>query len=78
MSSGVDLPVLKTLVLGNGSFDGCSKVILEGGGWIDALAADLPELVSIDMGSYSCCFYCHEWGSQLVMRSEGVCGDDDE
>ena len=72
MSSGVDLPVLKKLTLGNGSFDGCSKVILEGGGWMDALAADLPELVSIDMGSYSCCFYGREWCSQLVMRSEGV------
>ena len=34
---------------------------------MDALAADLPELVSIDMGSYSCCFYNHEWGSLLVM-----------
>ena len=64
--------MLKMLVLGNGSFDGCSKVILEGGGWMSALAADLPELVSIDMGSYSCCFYDHEWGSLLVMRSEGV------
>ncbi|KAK8820169.1 hypothetical protein WA577_006236 [Blastocystis sp. JDR] len=57
-----NLPVLKGLMLGNGSFDCCSKVILE----------DLPELVSIDMGSYSCCFYDHEWGSLLVMRSEGV------
>ena len=72
MSSGVDLPVLKMLVLGDGSFDGCSKVILEGGGWMDALSADLPELVSIDMGSYSCCFYDHEWSSLLVMRSESV------
>ena len=72
MSSGVDLPVLKKLTLGNGSFDGCSRVILEGGGWMSALAADLPELVSIDMGSYSCCFYGREWSSLLVMRSEGV------
>ena len=64
--------MLKMLVLGNGSFDGCSKVILEGGGWMSALAADLPELVSIDMGSYSCCFYDREWCSLLVMRSEGV------
>ena len=39
---------------------------------MSALAADLPELVSIDMGSYSCCFYNHEWSSLLVMRSEGV------
>ena len=72
MSSGADLPVLKILVLGNGSFDCCSKVILEGGGWVDALSADLPELVSIDMGSYSCCYYDHEWGSQLIMRSDSV------
>ena len=72
MSSGVDLPVLKTLILGNGSFDSCSKVILEGGGWMSLLSADLPELVSIDMGSYSCCFYDHEWSSLLVMRSEGM------
>ena len=64
--------MLKKLTLGNGSFDGCSKVILEGGGWMSALAADLPELVSIDMGSYSCCFYDREWCSLLVMRSEGV------
>ena len=64
--------MLKMLVLGDGSFDGCSKVILEGGGWMSALAADLPELVSIDMESYSCCFYDHEWCSLLVMRSEGV------
>ena len=66
------MPVLKRLVLGDGSFDCCSKVILEGGGWMSALAADLPELVSIDMGSYSCCFYDYEWCSLLVMRSEGV------
>ena len=72
MSSGVDLPVLKMPVLGNGSFDGCSKVILEGGGWMSALSADLPELVSIDMESYSCCFYGREWSSLLVMRSESV------
>ena len=72
MSPGVDLPVLKKLTLGNGSFDCCSKVILEGGGWMSALAADLPELVSIDMGSYSCCFYGREWSSLLVMRSESV------
>ena len=72
MSSGVDLPVLKTLILGNGSFDSCSKVILEGGGWMSLLSADLPELVSIDMGSYSCCFYDHEWCSLLVMRSKSV------
>ena len=65
--------MLKMLVLGDGSFDCCSRVILEGGGWVHALAADLPELVSIDMGSYSCCFYNHEWSSLLVMRSEGVC-----
>ena len=39
---------------------------------MSALAADLPELVSIDMGSYSCCFYGREWGSQLIMRSESV------
>ena len=64
--------MLKMLVLGDGSFDGCSKVILEGGGWVSVLSADLPELVSINMGSYSCCFYDHEWGSLLVMRSEGV------
>ena len=64
--------MLKMLMLGDGSFDGCSKVILEGGGWMSALAADLPELVSIDMGSYSCCFYNHEWGSLLLMRSESV------
>ena len=64
--------MLKMLMLGNGSFDCCSKVILEGGDWVSALAADLPELVSIDMGSYSCCFYDHEWSSLLVMRSEGV------
>ncbi|KAM7453602.1 hypothetical protein BLSTO_05649 [Blastocystis sp. subtype 1] len=38
-----NLPMLKMLVLGDGSFDCCSKVILE----------DLPELVSIDMGSYA-------------------------
>ena len=31
------MPVLKRLVLGDGSFDCCSKVILEGGGWMDAL-----------------------------------------
>ena len=73
MSSGVDLPVLKGLMLGNGSFDCCSRVILEGGDWVSVLSADLPELVSIDMGSYSCCFYDHEWSSLLVMRSEGVC-----
>ena len=72
MSSGVDLPVLKGLMLGNGSFDCCSRVILEGGDWVSVLSADLPELVSIDMGSYSCCFYDHEWSSLLVMRSEGV------
>ena len=66
------MPVLKRLVLGGGSFDCCSKVILEGGGWVDVLSADLPELVSIDMGSYSCCFYDREWSSLLVMRSEGV------
>ena len=72
MSSGVDLPVLKRLMLGDGSFDCCSRVILEGGGWMSALSADLPELVSIDMGSYSCCFYGREWCSLLVMRSEGV------
>ena len=59
--------MLKILMLGDGSFDCCSKVILEGGGWVDALAADLPELVSIDMGSYSCCFYDNEWSSLLVM-----------
>ena len=64
--------MLKMPVLGDGSFDCCSKVILEGGGWMSALAADLPELVSIDMGSYSCCFYDREWCSLLVMRSEGV------
>ena len=64
--------MLKMPVLGDGSFDCCSKVILEGGGWMSALAADLPEIVSIDMGSYSCCFYDHEWSSLLVMRSEGV------
>ena len=64
--------MLKTLILGNGSFDSCSKVILEGGGWMSLLSADLPELVSIDMGSYSCCFYDHEWSSLLVMRSEGM------
>ena len=64
--------MLKKLTLGNGSFDCCSRVILEGGGCVNVLAADLPELVSIDMGSYSCCFYDHEWGSLLVMRSEGV------
>ena len=64
--------MLKMPVLGDGSFDCCSKVILEGGGWMSALAADLPELVSIDMGSYSCCFYDHEWSSLLVMRSESV------
>ena len=64
--------MLKMLVLGDGSFDCCSRVILEGGGWMSALAADLPELVSIDMESYSCCFYDHEWCSLLVMRSEGV------
>ena len=39
---------------------------------MSALSADLPELVSIDMGSYSCCFYGREWGSLLVMRSESV------
>ena len=72
MSSGVDLPVLKRLMLGDGSFDCCSRVILEGGGWMSALSADLPELVSIDMGSYSCCFYGREWSSLLVMRSESV------
>ena len=72
MSSGVDLPVLKKLTLGNGSFDCCSRVILEGGGCVNVLAADLPELVSIDMGSYSCCFYDPEWSSLLVMRSECV------
>ena len=64
--------MLKTLVLGDGSFDGCSDVILEGGDWVDVLSADLPELVSIDIGSYSCCFYGHEWSSLLVMRSKGV------
>ena len=64
--------MLKTLILGNGSFDSCSKVILEGGGWMSLLSADLPELVSIDMGSYSCCFYDREWCSLLVMRSEDV------
>ena len=64
--------MLKMLMLGDDSFDGCSKVILEGGDWVSALSADLPELVSIDMGSYSCCFYDHEWSSLLVMRSEGV------
>ena len=64
--------MLKMLMLGDGSFDCCSKVILEGGDWVSALAADLPELVSIDMGSYSCCFYDREWSSLLVMRSEGV------
>ena len=64
--------MLKMLMLGDGSFDCCSRVILEGGGWIDALAANLPELVSIDMGSYSCCFYDNEWSSLLVIRSEGV------
>ena len=64
--------MLKMLMLGDGSFDCCSKVILEGGDWVSALAADLPELVSIDMGSYSCCFYGRDWSSLLVMRSEGV------
>ena len=64
--------MLKMPVLGNGSFDCCNDVILEGGDWVSALAADLPELVSIDMGSYSCCFYDREWSSLLVMRSEGV------
>ena len=64
--------MLKKLTLGNGSFDCCNDVILEGGGWMSALSADLPELVSIDMGSYSCCFYDYEWCSLLVMRSEGV------
>ena len=64
--------MLKMPVLGSGSFDCCSKVILEGGDWVSVLAADLPELVSIDMGSYSCCFYNHEWSSLLVMRSESV------
>ena len=39
---------------------------------MSALSADLPELVSIDMESYSCCFYGREWSSLLVMRSEGV------
>ena len=37
VSSGVDLPVLKMLTLGNGSFDCCSKVILEGGCWVSVL-----------------------------------------
>ena len=64
--------MLKMLMLGDDSFDGCSKVILEGGDWVSALSADLPELVSIDMGSYSCCFYDHEWSSLLVMQSESV------
>ena len=64
--------MLKMPVLGNGIFDCCNDVILEGGDWVSALAADLPELVSIDMGSYSCCFYDREWSSLLVMRSEGV------
>lgn len=69
--SSVDLPSLKYLLFGRDAFYNCNRLVLESGSDAVFSHADLPELLSIQLGLSAFAFFNSGEDSTLILRSGG-------
>ena len=69
--SSIDLPSLKYLLFGRDAFYNCNRLVLESGSDAAFSHADLPELLSIQLGLSAFAFFNSGEDSTLILRSGG-------